>query len=75
MRAILDQFKHCLAAAAPISETRGHTLTLMLSSFLQTLLAINSRQNREFVREASQEMLEVVHQTLVREAVHLDLES
>lgn len=75
MKAILDQFKHCLATAEPISETRGHTLTLMLRSFLQTLLAINSRQNREFVREASQEMLGVVHQTLVREAVHLDLES
>ena len=75
MRAILDQFKHCLATSAPVSETRGHTLTLMLSSFLQTLLAINSRQNRDFVREASQEMLGVVQQTLVREAVHLDLES
>ena len=75
MRAILDQFKHCLATAAPVSETRGHTLTLMLSSFLQTLLAINSKTNREFVTESSQEMLELANQTLVREAVQLDLES
>ena len=50
MTSILDRFSECLAKG-DLQKNKGHTLTLMLHSYLKTLNVISHRSNLGFVHK------------------------
>ena len=60
MIAIFDAFASFLAKQDTPWQNQGHSCSLMLHSYLHTLVFISGKQNGEFVREKGQEMFGMV---------------